>query len=224
MTTTFGWRIWTLGADGCLKSPFRPAATRCGTMQAICEACGDDPPAPGCLCGIHYIPNVGDFLKYFYVLLAHMQQVFKTDGDLPFVPTFGLALGGAAVDPNTYQSTLRARRFHLLAMVLATPEAGRRAELADRFNCQVLVDHDDIDASSFGAWHELSSALESYTSGKLAEVASRPAAPLTTNPDTLSGVADLVVAAHGMDPAEVTPDDQQALLTKLQRAAPGLWW
>lgn len=115
-------------------------------------------------------------------------------GHLPFVLTYGVALGGVEVDKQMVR-VLRSRKWHVLAMLLGAPAAaaGQRGwgsaprALAEHYGCEVRR------GVSLEACQAVQQRLvSSLSADQMAELADRPAAasvlpsPIVAGLNTLS--------------------------------------
>ena len=207
----YGWRFWGLNPDGALVSPFLGTWVASATFEAQCTACGGEAPAPDCGCGVHYLPRTEDlfegtpscwFLRPGYKpwqdeakMQRHTPALYRMlKGHLPFVLTYGVALGGVEVDKQMVR-VLRSRKWHVLSMLLGAPAAaaGQRGwsssprALAGRYGCQVRP------GVSLEACQAVRQRLvSSLSADQMAELAERPAAasvlpsPIVAGLNTLS--------------------------------------
>ena len=116
-----GWRVWYLNDAGRLQSIFlRDAAywsvpsgrvelvlpviegkdSRGRYVEAQC-AHGNQVPSAACLCGVHFVPTVGQCLKWAAIVESRKQ----TDG--PWAFTFGVAAGRVAAGITLWGSRCR---------------------------------------------------------------------------------------------------------------------
>lgn len=209
----FGWRYWALNPYGHLVSPYVGALAGYGTLQAPCVKCGDGAPASDCGCGICFVPYPGNLFDgqrlhfmqpdqhfgiTFSATLERCPWVWRQirDGSVPFALTFGVAVGDVEIDKAPRVLVYRARRWHILAMLLGKPVSavGSKAlpvastipvrgggwewgdapqMLAKQFGCEV---HTGTSRNTCDAIAER--LVESVSGGAIAELASRHAAAL----------------------------------------------
>lgn len=141
----YGWRWWALRPDGVLVSPIRGAevARRGSTFDADC-ACGS-PASPDCSCGIHYVLRPIDLAVYVQHCLTNWAWQYPTlqrlcGGSWISVLAYGVAVGAIEVDRTEHADmpARRAPRWHMLALMSGRLDPARRAQLGQRYACEVI--------------------------------------------------------------------------------------
>lgn len=193
----YGWRFWALSPDGALMSPNMGAQVSSSTFFAPCRKCGGAVPALECRCGVHYLADFDDLftgtpccwvlrpgykpLPNEFALASRVPVLHAMiKRRLACVVTFGVAIGDVADDTTAERKVLRARRWHILAMLLGPPAGpliSRRRSvsrlLSEHYGCEVRQ------GISRKACEQVQQRLAaSVTANRLAELASAPAAPL----------------------------------------------
>ncbi|MFN6548906.1 hypothetical protein ACP6C7_07190 [Mycolicibacterium septicum] len=128
----FGWRIWNLNTEPArLHSPFHDGELATRFLDTQCPH-GNQPPSPACVCGIHYTPDLQQF-----IIWQHWNNPSHWLGERTAI-TYGIGAGHVLPDQHhTDPGAMRARRYYALAIHISADLAHHADELRTHYRLAV---------------------------------------------------------------------------------------